>query len=148
MTRQQSKTRDLKRVLRKEHQQLDRHDVIRSIAEEEYIQHTSWGQLSWLVGAAQMPGAEQTFGVVTIYPGKRNPLHAHPNCEELLYVVSGECDHKLGDDLFHLTPGNVIRIPRCTPHWARCTSSEPLVAVISFSDPDRRTDTLEVGDIA
>jgi len=108
----------------------------------------SWGQLSWLVGAAQMPGAEQTLGVVTIYPGKRNPLHSHPNCEELLYVVAGECDHKLGDDLFHLTPGNVICIPRGVPHWARCTSSEPLVAVISFSAPDRRTDTLEVGEIA
>lgn len=90
-----------------------------------------------------MPGTEQTLGVVTIYPGKRNALHAHPNCEELLYVLSGECDHKLGDEMFHLTPGSVICIPRGVPHWARCTSTEALVAVISFSSPDRQTDTLE-----
>jgi quercetin dioxygenase-like cupin family protein len=120
------------------------YDAIRSISEEN-TEHTSWGQLSWLVGAARVPGAEQTFGVVTINPGKRNPLHSHPNCEELLYVISGECDHKLGDELFHMTPGSVICIPRGVPHWARCTSSEPLVTVVSFSAPDRRTDTLEEG---
>jgi len=114
-----------------------------SRATVENRQNMSWGNLAWLVGAAQMPGAEQTLGVVTILPGKRNPLHAHPNCEELLYVISGECDHKLGDELFHLTPGSVIRIPRATPHWAFCTSSEPLLVVVSFSSPDRRTDTLE-----
>jgi quercetin dioxygenase-like cupin family protein len=123
---------------------LSTYDAIRNISEEN-TEHTSWGHLSWLVGAAQMPGAEQTLGVVTINPGKRNPLHSHPNCEELLYVVSGVCDHKLGDELFHMTPGSVICIPRGVPHWARCTSSEPLVAVVSFSAPDRRTDTLEDG---
>jgi quercetin dioxygenase-like cupin family protein len=67
-----------------------------------------------------------------------------PNCEELLYVVSGECDHLLGEDLFHLTPGSVIRIPRGVKHWAKCTSDEPLVAVISFSAPDRRAENLEL----
>lgn len=102
-----------------------------------------WGQLCWLVGGKQMPDAEQTFGTCTIYPGKRNPLHAHPNCEELLYVISGECDHKLGHEMFHLTPGSVIRIPRNVPHWAKCTSDEPVRAVISFSAPDRRTEPLE-----
>lgn len=120
---------------------------IRKVTEEN-TQHLDWGHLAWLVGTAQMPGAEQTLGAVTIYPGKRNPLHSHPNCEELLYVISGECDHKLGDELFHLTPGTVIRIPRGIPHWARCTSTEPLVAIVSFSSPDRRTDTLEEGEIA
>lgn len=122
-------------------------DVIRKVTEENTV-HLPWGHLSWLIGARQLAGAEQTLGVVTIYPGKRNPLHSHPNCEELLYVISGECDHKLGDELFHLVPGMVICIPRGIAHWARCSSGEPLVAVISFSSPDRQTDTLEGGEIA
>src|SRR4051794_28006492 len=125
---------------------MDQNLVINSIADQPATA-TEWGQLVWLVRGATMPEAEQTFGVVTIEPGKRNPLHSHPNCEELLYVLSGECDHKLGDEMFHLTPGSVIRIPPDVPHWARCTTSEPLVAVISFSAPDRRTDTLEEGQI-
>ncbi|HEY4386022.1 MAG TPA: cupin domain-containing protein [Ktedonobacteraceae bacterium] len=122
-------------------------NAINKVTEENTL-HMPWGHLSWLVGTKQIAEAEQTLGVVTIYPGKRNPLHKHPNCEELLYVVSGECDHKLGDELFHLTPGEVICIARGIPHWALCTSSEPLVAVVSFSSPDRMTDTLEDDDIA
>lgn len=127
---------------------LTERDVIRSLDDTERVA-PGWGELAWLVGAEHMPGAEQTFGVVTIPSGNRNPLHRHPNCEELLYVLSGECDHKLGDEMFHLTPGTVIRIPRGIPHWARCTTDEPLVAVISFSSAERLTENLdESGDIA
>ncbi len=126
---------------------MSKDDVTRNVAEQEPVE-LRWGRLSWLVGAAQMPGAEQTLGVVTIHPGQRNPLHAHPNCEELLYVVSGECEHKLGDEMFHLTPGSVIRIPRGVRHWAKCTSAAPLVAVVSFSSPDRRTDSYEGDEMA
>lgn len=102
-----------------------------------------WGQLIWLVGRAEMPDSEQTFGMCTIHPGRRNPLHSHPNCEELLYVVSGTCDHKLGDDMLRLRPGDVIRIPRGVRHWARCTSAEPLVALIAFSSADRQAESHE-----
>lgn len=127
---------------------LRREEVIREVGNGE-VASLRWGELSWLVGGREMPGAEQTLGVVTIHPAKRNPLHLHPNCEELLYVLSGECDHKLGDDLFHLTAGTVIRIPRGVPHWARCTSDDPLIAVIAFSSADRQTEALEeTGDIA
>jgi quercetin dioxygenase-like cupin family protein len=107
-----------------------------------------WGKIAWLVGAEEMPGAEQTFGVVTIAHGQRNPLHAHPNCEELLYVVSGECEHKLEDDMYHLKPGDVIRIPRGAKHWARCTSDRELVAVICFSSPDRQVESYEGNGVA
>lgn len=119
-------------------------DLVRSTSDHDGVT-TSWGHLSWLIGAGSdpAPGVEQTFGVVTIQPGKRNPLHAHPNCEELLYVISGTCDHLLGDGLHKLGPGSVIRIPRGIPHWAMCTSAEPLRVVVSFSAPDRATTNLE-----
>jgi quercetin dioxygenase-like cupin family protein len=124
---------------------MDYGTVIKHLADQPAVE-TPWGQIVWLVDAKTMAGAEQTFGVVTINPGQRNPLHAHPNCEELLYVIAGECTHKLGDELHTLTPGSLIRIPRGVPHWAKCTSAEPLVAVISFSAPDRRADNFEDGD--
>jgi len=108
----------------------------------------AWGELRWLVSGTAMPGAEQTLGVVTIHPGRRNPLHSHPNCEELLYVVSGRCEHLLGEELHALSPGSVIRIPRGVKHWARCISAEPLVAVIAFSSGERRTDSHEGGGAA
>lgn len=115
---------------------------VASIANNEPVE-LSWGELHWLVGEKEMPGAKQTLGVVTIHPGHRNPLHRHPNCEELLYVVSGECEHLLGEDIYYLKAGSVIRIPQGIPHWARCTGDAPLVAVISFSSAERRAETLE-----
>jgi quercetin dioxygenase-like cupin family protein len=133
--------------MQSEESRVSHNGVVRSVGDDEGVT-TSWGHLSWLVGEQEMPGAEQTFGVVTIHPSQRNPLHLHPNCEELLYVVSGECDHRLGDNMYHLSPGSVIRIPRGVPHWAQCTSEEPLVAVISFSAPDRQAENLEGNDTA
>jgi quercetin dioxygenase-like cupin family protein len=129
---------------------MHRDDVVRTIAEPPtHAQQMSWGSLTWLVNSALMPGAQQTFGVVTIAPGKANPLHLHPNCEELLYVLSGECHHTLGDEVFHLTPGTVIRIPQGTSHQARCISQQPLMVVVSFSSPDRQTVNInEGGEIA
>jgi quercetin dioxygenase-like cupin family protein len=104
---------------------------------------TPWGSLNWRITGEAMAGSEMTFGVVTIMPGERNPLHSHPNCEEILYVLSGSCEHRLGDATFPMHPGDAIRIPSGIPHWARCLGPEPLVAVIAFSSGDRRTDSHE-----
>ncbi|MBA2758535.1 MAG: cupin domain-containing protein [Chloroflexia bacterium] len=127
---------------------IDLNNIVRRVSESDAVS-LSWGRLVWLIGEKETPGAEQTLGVVTIEPGKRNPLHFHPNCEELLYVMEGEADHKLGDEMFHITTGDVIRIPQGVPHWAQATGETPLVALISFSAADRKTENLEdTGDIA
>lgn len=116
--------------------------AVRSVGAVEPVE-LNWGRLVWLVGAVQTPGAAQTLGLVTIHPGKRNPLHMHPNCEELLYVLEGEADHRLGDEMYQLRAGDVIRIPRGVPHWAQATGDAPMVAIISFSSADRQTENLE-----
>lgn len=110
---------------------------------------TSWGSISWLISGDTTPDAEQTFGVVTINSGCSNPLHLHPNCEEILYVVSGRCEHRLGDDTVLLEPGMTICVPRGTPHCARSIGADRLVVVVSFSSPDRKVINLDPdGEIA
>lgn len=98
-----------------------------------------WGEVAWLIGEKETPGAEQAFGVITIQPGKRIPLHLHPNCEELIYVVEGQAAAKLGNEMYHLEPGDVIRLPQGVPHWVEAKETTPLVAVVSFSAADRQT---------
>jgi quercetin dioxygenase-like cupin family protein len=104
---------------------------------EGEIVPTSFGELNWKITGETFPGAEMTFGTCLIQPGHRNQLHSHPTCEEILYVVSGSCEHKLGDALFRLDPGDAIRIPRNVRHWARCIGDEPLFALIVFSSGQR-----------
>jgi len=102
-----------------------------------------WGQLQWLCNGQIDAGAETTFGICTIQPGQRNPRHYHPNCEEILYVLSGVCDHTFGDDTHRMTPGDMILIPQGVHHNAINAGDEPLVCVISFSSPDREAVFLE-----
>lgn len=106
-----------------------------------------WGGIKWMATGNAVDGVEQTFGVVYINPGQHNPVHYHPNCEELLYVLAGECDHRLNDAVVHLTPGDLLHVPRGVHHNATCTSWEPLRIIVSFSSPDRTSVPVE-GDTA
>jgi quercetin dioxygenase-like cupin family protein len=102
-----------------------------------------WGAIKWLFNQEIDPEARQTFGLVFINPGQQNPPHYHPNCEELIYVLSGECDHRLGDATIHLEPGSLLRIPAHAVHCATNTGWEPVRMIIVYSAADRQTVFLE-----
>lgn len=102
-----------------------------------------WGALQWLVNQESAEDAEMTIGVCTIAPGERNSEHFHPNCEEVLFVLEGECDHTLGDEIVHLTPGMMIRCPADMRHYMVNNGDEPMKALVIFSVPDRETMNVE-----
>jgi len=97
-----------------------------------------WGAIRWMMDSKIDRDAAQTFGIVQINAGQRNALHSHPNCEEILYVLSGSCEHVVGNKKFVLHPGDLIRVPVGVPHQAIVTGNEPLRAVISYSSADRK----------
>ncbi len=103
----------------------------------EKLEH-DWGWLRWMMNEKLDPDSEMTFGLVEINAGHRNPMHVHPNCEEHLYVLSGSCEHILGGQTCTLKAGDVIRIPRGVPHYARTKGKEPMKAVIVYSSGDRQ----------
>jgi len=103
----------------------------------EKIEH-DWGWLQWLMNDKTNPNAKMTFGLVQINAGKDNPLHIHPNCEEILYMLSGSCDHVIGDQTVRLEAGQMIRIPAGVPHRAKTRGSKPMLAVIVYSSGDRQ----------
>jgi quercetin dioxygenase-like cupin family protein len=107
------------------------------------VESFDWGTLQWLVNGRLAPGCEQTFGVSRIGPGQKNPLHYHPNCEEILYVASGQCDHSLDGRVEPLATGDAIVIPRGVRHNLVNTGPGDVVCIISFSSPDRQTVFLE-----
>ena len=98
-----------------------------------------WGRIRWLCSEEIDAEAEMTFGVVYIDPGKANPLHMHPNCEEVIYLVSGQCDHLLDGEWHALKAGMSMRIPQGAKHCARNTGWEAVRMVIAYSTPDRET---------
>jgi mannose-6-phosphate isomerase-like protein (cupin superfamily) len=97
-----------------------------------------WGSIRWLMNSKIDSGSAQTLGIVQINTGRHNTLHSHPNCEEILYVLSGTAEHVVGNKKVTLHPGDLIRVPVGVLHQAFVVGNEPLRAVISYSSGDRK----------
>ena len=74
---------------------------------------------------------------------QRNPLHKHPNCEELLYVLSGSFENVMGGKTVVMHAGDIVRIPANVPHQGINNTKEPMRAVISYSSGTRQMVALE-----
>lgn len=108
-------------------------------AAELPLEKSQWGTLQWVCNAKLSPGAAQTVGLAQIYPGKTNVLHFHPNCEEVLHVISGRGIQTVDGRAIELKPGMTIRIPAGAKHNMSNPGAELLVTLISFSSGDRQT---------
>ena len=103
------------------------------------VEQSAWGTLQWVCNEKLMPGSAQTVGLATILPGKRNPVHYHPNCEEVLYVIAGQGLHSYDGRTIPLKAGMTIRIPAKVKHNMVNTGTETLRTLVSFSSGDRKT---------
>lgn len=65
---------------------------------------------------------------------KEVKAHYHAFHTEQVVVISGEADMLLGEQKIHIKAGDVIFIPKGTPHSVVVTSAEPL-KVISIQAP-------------
>ena len=107
------------------------------------VESFDWGTLQWLCNARLVAGANQTLGLCEILPGCRNPVHYHPNCEEVLYMLSGVGRHSLNDEFIELRAGMTIQIPANVRHNLENVGSESIICLIAFSSGDRQTVFLE-----
>jgi mannose-6-phosphate isomerase-like protein (cupin superfamily) len=112
---------------------------------EQPLEKSPWGTLQWICNAKLSPGALQTLGLAQVYPGKTNVLHYHPNCEEVLHVLSGRGVQTVDGRSIELRAGMTIRIPPGAKHQLGNPGSEPLKTLISFSAGARQTVFLDNG---
>ena len=74
--------------------------------------------------------------------GKGSYGHRHRTQEEIYYVVSGELEFKLGDDVVVVGPGNAVRVAADT--WRSVWNDGPEDAellIVSVRSPDARAET-------
>lgn len=104
------------------------------------VEQTPWGSLQWLVSGAAGTSQNLTFGRVTFKPGQSNPIHHHPNCEEILFVVSGEIEHTLPEGgTARLNPGDCIVLPQAKGHRATNVGHTEAVVIVAFNSAERKT---------
>lgn len=65
---------------------------------------------------------------------KEVKLHKHQFHSEHVYVISGEGDMTLGNEKRKIKSGDIIFIPKETPHSVNVTSKEP-VKILSVQSP-------------
>jgi quercetin dioxygenase-like cupin family protein len=68
-------------------------------------------------------------------PGEAIPPHVHHNEEEVLYVVSGTIESRVGDERIDAPAGSCHTIPRGTVHAQTNHGGEPATLFLTFSPP-------------
>lgn len=98
----------------------------------------NWGSLTWFADKSILETTGLTVGRVVINKGMANPRHIHPNCEEVLYLLSGKLEHTLGDEKITLNAGDAILIPAGIAHNAVSVGDVDADMVVSYSSADRQ----------
>ena len=108
-------------------------------AEQVRVEPQPWGKLEWFASRALGNSTKMTLGRATLRPGQANPLHWHPNCDEILRVVQGRIVQTVGDKEFEMRAGDTITIPEGTRHRSRNVGPDDAVLEIAYNSADRIT---------
>lgn len=107
------------------------------------VTEMDWGSLRWYTSKGQGNSEDLTTGLCVLKPGQGNPPHFHPNCEEVLHVLSGRIMHAVDDDEVELGEGDTICLPVNQPHSARNIGETEACLFICFSSADRKAVPVE-----
>jgi quercetin dioxygenase-like cupin family protein len=91
-----------------------------------------WGELRWLTSAEMGSSRTMTTGVAILKQGRSNPRHFHPNCDEILHVISGKIRYTMNEVTVEMNAGDTVSIPRGALHNAANIGDGDAVLVISF----------------
>jgi quercetin dioxygenase-like cupin family protein len=103
------------------------------------IREADEGEQRWFFGGGVHTWkvlAEQTNGAVSIFEdtmerGKTTPLHAHPEHDEIVYLLEGEIVVHANDELRTVRAGTLIVNPRGVPHAFVVTSERARLVMIA-----------------
>ena len=109
------------------------------IIEEKEIEFESveWGLTKEIV-APHNTGSENIKVIITeILPGYTHERHAHPDQEEVIYVLSGQGKARITEEERDIGPGTVIYVPAAEPHsiWNE-SRTESMKTMIIKSPPN------------
>lgn len=75
------------------------------------------------------------FGIVTFPPGSDPGTHIHGKEEEIIYVLSGRGETRVGEKIYPLEPGVAVFTEPGVEHGVRTIGNEPLILISVFSPP-------------
>src|SRR5688572_32365589 len=81
-----------------------------------------------LLGTSVVKSARSELNLLElqIQPGGGVDPHFHKRHSDSFYVLEGEVEFHVGDDVVHGTPGTYVLAPPDVVHWFRNVSDEPV----------------------
>jgi len=92
--------------------------------------------LSWIVTEDTVGAKQMAIAVMHCHPNAIvKPLHAHKGIEEVIYIMEGQGQCWIDDELVEFKKGDAVFFPADSKHQVRNTSDETLVTLSIFSAP-------------
>jgi len=113
-------------------------DAIRVARPTDYaVEEMPWGRLVWQIAGDLGNSETMTVGRCILEAGQANSRHVHPDCDEVLEVLTGSIVHTWDDQEVAMERGDTISIPAGVKHNARNVGSETAELLIVFSTAHR-----------
>lgn len=93
--------------------------------------------MDWLVEDALLPEAGLSVARMTVAPGAISEGHRHPNCNEVIHLLSGRVEQWVDNNRFIMEPGDTVLIRQGSSHRIRNLGAEPAVMIVSYSSGSR-----------
>jgi len=92
--------------------------------------------LRWLVTADRLHAAHCSTCVIRVAPGETvRPAHAHPNGEEVIYIIRGSGRVMIDGAVDHVKEGTAVLFPQGSVHMLQNTGSDEMKVVCFFAPP-------------
>jgi mannose-6-phosphate isomerase-like protein (cupin superfamily) len=75
------------------------------------------------------------MGISQLEASSRSNRHAHPQQEEIFFVLWGEGKIAVGDDEFEVSEGSCVYVPMGEEHQLMNSSSDEVLRVLSVTSP-------------
>jgi mannose-6-phosphate isomerase-like protein (cupin superfamily) len=103
---------------------------------EESPRNHRGGQVSYLLlTKGQFGSSNLSITWVEGEPGSEQPIHAHPENEQVYVIVRGRGLMKAGDEQQDVGPGTMVFVPPKTDHAIYNRGDEPLLYVSATAPP-------------
>ena len=77
---------------------------------------------------------DTVFAMEALVPaGGGPPLHIHDREDETLYILEGQCEVEIGDDLLVASAGDLVWMPRGTAHRFSNIGAEAMRMTLTFT---------------
>lgn len=77
-----------------------------------------------------------TIGMVIVPPATNSDYHTHETAQEIWYVIEGQCQYRIGDEISDVKAGDIVYGPAKVPHQIINNSIDKCLKALYIMTPN------------